>query len=166
MPRKAQPVPQVAGNPQAPARLREAPPPDPARAPIPPTPGRPARQPVRAPTGMGYGERQQLENAQRAAPLPGSAPVVAPPADPQQERLARGIEQARGMPFDEVPIGAPTQRAAEPLTAGVGVGPGPGPEVLGFNKSSRVASTFQAIADATGDPEVARLAEIAQSQRA
>lgn len=165
MPRKAKPVPQVAGNPQT-ARLREAPSPDPARAPIPPTPGRPARQPVRAPTGMGYGERKQLVDQQRAAPLPGSQPVVAPRQDPQQERLGQGIEQARAMPFDEVPIGAPTQRPAEPLTAGVAVGPGPGPEALGFNKASRVASTFQAIADATGDSEVARLAEIAQAQKA
>lgn len=39
------------------------------------------------------------------------------------------------------PIGAPTQRPSEPVTAGAPVGPGPGPEVLGLktNVDARIA---------------------------
>ena len=62
------------------------------------------KQPVTAPTGQAYGERKAQVDAQRAIPLPQAPPVV--------------------------PLGAPTQRPQEPLTAGLPVGPGPGPEAL------------------------------------
>lgn len=43
------------------------------------------------------------------------------------------------MPRTEpVPLGAPTDRPGEPVTAGVPVGPGPGAEVLGLPDESGV----------------------------
>lgn len=74
-------------------------------------------QPVRVPTGGDYGDRQQLEGAQQAVPLPqdqGPAPAAAaqPPA-------------AGAAPFPDDGIFGPTARPGEPITAGVPVGPGP-----------------------------------------
>lgn len=62
------------------------------------------KQPITAPTGQAYGERKAQVDAQRAIPLPQAPPVV--------------------------PLGAPSQRPAEPVTSGLPVGPGPGPEAL------------------------------------
>lgn len=41
-------------------------------------------------------------------------------------------------PPSMVPLDAPTQRATEPITAGLPVGPGPGPEALGFQGNGLV----------------------------
>ena len=166
MPRKAKPPVQQEGAPKVPVRPSVAPP-GPAPGPIPLTPGRSSRQPNRVPTGLPYGEATQLENAQRAAPLPGGAqPVAQPQVNPRRQMLAQAIESARAMPNDGQPFGAPSDRPNEPITAGVDVGPGPGSEVLGYNPRTRVASTLRAIASATGDADIASLAELAGSQGA
>jgi len=80
--------------------------------------------------------------------------------------LAQAIEKAKAMPFDAVPIGAPSDRPGEPVTAGVNVGPGPSADALGFNQNTRVATTLQAIAEATGDQTMSALAEMASSMKA
>jgi hypothetical protein len=76
-------------------------------------------QPVRAPSGGAYGERQQLEQLQQAAPLAESAGGV-----------------TAGAPVDVtadlVGFGAPTQMPDEPVTAGAALGAGPGLEALGL----------------------------------
>lgn len=75
-------------------------------------------QPVRAPSGGAYGERQNLEQLQQAAPLaetPGGD--VAAPVD---------------VTADLVGFGAPTQMPDEPVTAGAAMGAGPGLEALGL----------------------------------
>jgi hypothetical protein len=75
-------------------------------------------QPVRAPSGGAYGERQNLEQLQQAAPLaetPGGD--AAAPVD---------------VTADLVGFGAPTQMPDEPVTAGAAMGPGPGLEALGL----------------------------------
>ena len=70
-------------------------------------------QPVRAPSGGPQGQRQQLEGAQQAIPLPeGSGP-----------------QQAPGPPNGVAPVArpdvfGPTNRPGEPLTAGAPAGPG------------------------------------------
>ena len=75
-------------------------------------------QPVRAPSGGAYGERQNLEQLQQAAPLS---------ASPGGEAAPVGDVTA-----DLVGFGAPTQMPDEPVTAGAALGAGPGLEALGL----------------------------------
>jgi hypothetical protein len=86
------------------------------RRPLPPT----------APTGLPYGQHAALVDAQRQVPMgpagppaPGSA--APPPAAPPPPVLPGSLGA-----FDR-----PSERAGEPVTAGLPTGPGPGPEVLG-----------------------------------
>ena len=90
-------------------------------------------QPVRAAPSTTYGERTAQEDAQRAIPLP----QMAPPPDPG-------------------PFNRPTDRPAEPLTAGVPVGPGPNQTDIMFDP---VAETLRAAFAAFPNPEIARLLE-------
>lgn len=142
MPRRAKRIPQQEGAPTAQYSNRI----DLARA---------DRQPVRAPTGMGYGEHQALVESQQAAPLP----------------QAPGIDQvmaaAKGMPFPDVTLGSPTQNPREALTAGLAVGAGPGPEILTRPRGApTVASTLTRLAASTGDMELLALAQLAEAQGA
>lgn len=74
-------------------------------------------QPVRTAPGQQYGQATAQADAQRAIPLPATAPppsaapapVAAPPPEP-------GL------------LSAPTARSNEPLTAGMNIGAGPGPD--------------------------------------
>lgn len=77
-------------------------------------------QPVRAPSGGAYGERQELEQLQQSAALsatPGGD-VGAPEA----------VDPTAGL----IGFGEPTQMPDEPVTAGAAVGAGPGLEALGL----------------------------------
>jgi hypothetical protein len=72
------------------------------------------------PSGGQYGDRQQLEQLQQAAPVaasPGGDVGAPTPAD-----LTEGL-----IGFD-----APTQQPDVPVTAGAAMGEGPGPEALGL----------------------------------
>lgn len=77
-------------------------------------------QPVRAPSGGKYGDRQALEQLQQAAPLAASpgGDVGAPEAAPVDANVV-GFDQ-------------PTQQPDTPVTAGAAMGDGPGPEALGL----------------------------------
>jgi hypothetical protein len=77
-------------------------------------------QPVRAPSGGKYGERQALEQMQQAAPLA---------ADPGGD-----VGAPQGAPVDANVVGfdQPTQQPDTPVTAGAPMGDGPGPEALGL----------------------------------
>lgn len=95
-------------------------------------------QPVKTPDGMAYGKRKMLEEAQKVIPLPtqpsmpgpatgGGGPAVAPtPPMSAQPGLSPG----------ELDFARPTERPAEPVTAGLPVGPGPGPEALGLGPTA------------------------------
>lgn len=104
-------------------------------------------QPLRAPTGMPYGEQGPLLDAQRAVPLPESNP-----------------------PMPNITgLGDPTARASEPVTAGAAAGPGPGPEVLSTATGDPRASgpISRALAKAAAsDPsgELAALLSIAEQR--
>ncbi|MEV7814250.1 hypothetical protein AB0P05_26520 [Streptomyces flaveolus] len=83
------------------------------------TDGGPA-QPVRVPSGGQYGDRQQLEQLQQAAPV-----AASPGGDvgaPQTVDPTAGL-----VGFDQ-----PTQQPDVPVTAGAALGDGPGPEALGL----------------------------------
>lgn len=77
-------------------------------------------QPVRAPSGGKYGERQALEQMQQGAPVsasPGGDVGAPEPAD---------------LTADLVGFDAPTQMPDTPVTAGAELGDGPGLEALGL----------------------------------
>ncbi len=78
-------------------------------------------QPVRAPSGGKYGERQALEQMQQAAPL-----AASPGGDVGAPQPAQDIS-ANVVGFD-----VPTQAPDTPVTAGAATGDGPGPEALGL----------------------------------
>lgn len=69
-----------------------------------------AGQPVSAPTGLPYGEHQQLTQSQQQVPL--AAPQQMPPDVAAQQA-------AQQAPPPTQPIHAPTARPNEPLTAGM-----------------------------------------------
>lgn len=76
-------------------------------------------QPVRAPSGGAYGERQELEQLQQAAPVAASPGGVASGAPTD-------------VAADVIGLGEPSQRPDEPVTAGAAMGAGPGLESLGL----------------------------------
>ena len=76
--------------------------------------------PVSAPTGLPYGARGELVAAQQAVPMGPGPTAGGPPSAPGGEAPAQSV----------LPLGAPTQRPDEPVTAGLPIGPGPGPEAL------------------------------------
>ena len=65
-----------------------------------------------------YGEQQQFQDIQAAAPMARTAQGAAP----SMGNLMAGV----------IPLNAPTRRPNEPVTAGVDAGPGPGREILGL----------------------------------
>ncbi|MEU3522336.1 hypothetical protein AB0E62_00410 [Streptomyces sp. NPDC038707] len=83
------------------------------------TDGGPA-QPVRVPSGGQYGDRQQLEQLQQAAPV-----AASPGGDVGTPEVVDPTASLIG--FD-----APTQQPDVPVTAGATLGDGPGPEALGL----------------------------------
>lgn len=70
-------------------------------------------QPVEAPTGLRYGERKQLEDSQRAMPLPDNTPSTATGTSGEPAPVSRPN------------VFAPSDRPGEPLTAGAAEGAGP-----------------------------------------
>ncbi len=73
-------------------------------------------------TGGAYGEGQEMNELQSSAPM----------SDTQGSPPPSG----GGAPLPPVtPLGAPTERPDEPVTAGAPVGEGPGLEALGVNQT-------------------------------
>ena len=81
-------------------------------------------QPVQAPTGLPYGEAQQLQQAQQGQAVP-------QPQTPPQSLDVQAHQAAQNTQPPSQLIHAPTERPDEPLTTGLPTGPGAGPAVLG-----------------------------------
>lgn len=79
------------------------------------------RAPAVAPTGLPYGEHQNLVQSQKVVPV--GRPAV-PPASPSPTPGTPGPQPGT------LPWIAPTARPNEPVTAGIDRGPGPGSEAL------------------------------------
>lgn len=94
------------------------------------------RQPVTAPTGLPYGQRQQLEQAQQAVPLPNVA----------SDHV--------------VPLSDPTARPEEPITAGLPFGPGPGPSAIAPQGDSDTILQLRALYQNFPDENIARLIDL------
>lgn len=138
-------------------------------------------QPMTAPTGLPYGEHKALVDSQQAIPLPGGgastpsspAPGGAVPGGPPSGTAA-GPPVSSGNPMADAlqaalgaspPSGgmlADTSRPGEPITHGLASGPGGGPEVLAPAGPS-LADKMDRIAAVNGDPQLARLAQLART---
>lgn len=97
-----------------------------------------SNQPARYISGLPYGQGEATYNQQTAAPMAGAAEV--PMAMPEI-----------------VPLGAPTRRAEEPITAGVDFGPGPDSTVIKLpNTQPTILNVLQTIAqnDPSGDTDL------------
>lgn len=108
-------------------------------------------QPIRAPTGGPYGQRKQLEAAQRVQPLPnvvgGAGAQTGTPPGPAASIPATNVF-------------APTQRPLEPVTAGAPVGAGPnGPLAMYDNDIEKI---LQVIYEITRSPAVLRLMNVSR----
>ena len=73
-------------------------------------PPKPAGQAARKMPNAAYGEQKQFQADQAGAPMAKAPNPMA----------------------NVVPLGAPTKRPSEPVTAGIDAGPGPGSEILGL----------------------------------
>ena len=117
--------------------------------------------PLNAPTGLPYGDRQKLIQAQHAVPMaPAPAPQTAPaaPAAPQTPTPPPGA----------LDFLRPTERPNEPVTAGLPIGPGPGPEALGPLAQNAGGSTVRGLleslaASPNATPEIQALASYSRS---
>ena len=110
-------------------------------------------QPVRVPSGGKYGERQQREQLQQAAPVAASPGGDVGAPQPAQD-LTAGL----------VGFGEPTQDPDTPVTAGAALGDGPGLEALGLPNAPdqdmrRLVAwlpVFEHMANQPGSPKASR----------
>lgn len=135
------------------------------------------RQAPQAAGDQAYGAAGEQLAAQAQMPLPDvrSAPAPSPggPAagpgggatPPAGNPLEAVLAAAQGMP---APPPAPWAGEAvldEPITHGLPTGPGPGPEALGMARAPRigVAEMMRRVAEVTGNPYYAELAQDAET---
>ena len=116
-------------------------------------PGQPNGQPVTAPTGLPYGENQQLQQAQQAQPLPQT------PTQPVGAQDA--ITAAKNFQMPDMNLMGPTQRPNEPVTAGLPGSP-TNPQTQGPPDGS-VSALLAKMAAATGSGSLSSLAQRAQA---
>lgn len=132
-------------------------------------------QGVKVPTGLPYGQGEQMADAQKALPLPGPgtrpqpqrapagpSPVPAAPVDP----IAAAITAAQSMPPPPGGLLAPSTRN-EPVTAGLNIGPGAGPEALPLQAFTDDDDTLLDLINAhkiAPSPALARLIQIARGR--
>lgn len=115
--------------------------------------------PPTAVTGQPYGAAKAQLDAQKITPM-GGTPMPAPPA-PATPPGPSVFVGDHGDPL------RPSERPAEPVTAGLSVGAGPGPEVLPSTPASAqtVGQFLQALAARPGAPsDIVALAALSQSR--
>lgn len=94
------------------------------------TDGKPGAQPVRPMTGGAYGEGQEMNELQSSAPMSDTSGQPAPNGVPP-------VLAGSGV----MPMGEPSERPDEPITAGIDAGPGPGSEAMasGIKETDEIA---------------------------
>lgn len=129
-------------------------------------PGRLSRRTDRSPSqkirelpDAKYGEAKDFNDLQKQAPLANdpqpNISAAAPDQGPQQNPMSLS---------NVIPLGAPTQRPNEPVTAGSPLGPGAGPEAMGPAGTARTAqyqnasSLLSSIAAGSDNPDLQALA--------
>ena len=132
----------------------------------PPGGGQPNGQPVTVPTGLPYGENQQLQQAQAQLPVAGQPPSAAPPAAPPSGGGGippTAMASARQYTMPQLDLMGPSQRPHEPVTAGLPSGPGPGPNPQAAGGSQGLAALLTSMAQMASSPALAQLASRAQA---
>jgi hypothetical protein len=124
------------------------------------TDGGPGKQPVRPVTGLPYGQGQQLQQTQAAAPMSAS------PGGPVPQSALAGLlgGGGGGAPAQRTPFGAATAQPNTPVTAGANAGPGPDQSALGIPQQSQqdmqallaYLPVFQHMANQPGSSAAAR----------
>lgn len=118
-------------------------------------PGQPNGQAIQTPTGLPYGEAQQLQQAQQAQPVP-QAPTQAPPP------ISPGDAMSAAKNYQMPNLGdlhGPTQRPNEPLMAGAAMGAGPGAQP----QDDGIGTMLSRMASMSNSPALAQLAARANS---
>lgn len=128
-------------------------------------------QGARVPTGLPYGQRQALQNAQRVMPVSGGAaptPPPPPPGPPTAGTLPPDhpavLQAAQNFSPPIRPLTRPTDRPFEPIQSGIRSGPGPGPEALlqpapNAQSTNNLSALLAQIAQQSGSQAVAELAQ-------
>lgn len=98
---------------------------------------------------MPYGQKQELIQSQQEQPLPA-----------EQDPYERVLQAASQFGFSPVGLDAPTERPAEPITAGLSTGPGPGPEALG--RRANLSDLLNRARAETSSPVIERMLEEAR----
>jgi hypothetical protein len=102
--------------------------------------GQSGTQPARYISGMPYGQGQEMMTQQQSAPMAG----------PNQAEASSPLD---AMMAPVTPLTAPTERPAEPLTAGMDFGAGPGSEALNLPRERSLSEILASMIDIdpTGD---------------
>lgn len=116
-------------------------------------------------SGMPYGENQAMEAIQSAAPLAASGQASARAS----RRGGAGRQAASAASQSVTPLFAPTQRPDEPVTAGAPFGPGVGPSpmrpIVPQRARPTLTDTLRKLADATYDPQIIGLLNVAERKQ-
>lgn len=115
------------------------------------------KQAPKAATGQPYGEAGKQLAAQQAIPLPDNTALPAPRPAPAMPMVAPGALGA---------FSRPTERPAEPVTAGAPVGAGPGPEITATASETDPILYLEAAYRRWGYPEIHELLVNAREARA
>jgi hypothetical protein len=125
------------------------------------------QQPVAVPTGLPYGENQQLQQAQQAVHLPGAAPAPAAgpaPAGPGSPLPQGALQAAQQYQMPQLPpLERDSERPNEPVTAGLPSGPGPGPSTPGSPGATGLSDLLGQMAKQSGSVALSQLAQRAQA---
>jgi hypothetical protein len=107
-------------------------------------------QPVTVPTGLPYGEHQQLAQAQQAVPLPQAPTAQGSPIAAALSGPAKQFQMPQGLTMT-----GPTERPNEPIHAGLPGSPvqPPAPRQVG-----NLSSMISAVASAAASPALSQLA--------
>lgn len=120
-------------------------------------------EPITAAPGEPYGQRQMLEDAQRAVPMAGTQTPAPVPTTPQNASQAPMVTQQRP-PLPEpgtIPFLHPTQRPDEPVTAGTHPIYNEVPLQMSNHPHVHLAAALDnAAADPAASPLVQQLAEM------
>jgi len=127
----------------------------------PPGQGQPNGQPVAVPTGLPYGENQQLQQAQQAVPLPKAPPLPGPaPGGGEAPPVDMGAALAAAKAHVPPNLGAltrPTERPHEAVTAGLPGAPQPQTGAPPRQVGS-LSSMIAAVASVSGSAALSQLA--------
>jgi len=105
-------------------------------------------QPISTVPNQEYGMATAQREAQRAVPM-GASPVAAAPAPAPAQTMSSAMRQKPMVAEPgSLPLFQPTNRPAEPVTAGLPFGPGAGPEAMGtpYTSPTPISDTLRNIA--------------------